>query len=69
MRYGIMFLVIATGTTLLIIWLVQMLWNVVVPGTFHGPALSYGQAAAIFALAKLLFSDSTYITFNGSTRR
>ena len=35
--------------------LVMMLWNLLVPETFHGPELHYLQAIELTALAKLLF--------------
>ena len=28
-------------------WLFQLVWNYLVPGLFHGPQLSYWQAAAL----------------------
>ena len=37
-------------------WLVSVLWNYTVPVLFHGPEVTYWQAVALLALAKILFS-------------
>lgn len=34
----------------IIFWIFQGLWNVVCPHVFGAPELSYGQAAAVYAL-------------------
>ena len=50
LKIPLMFAVLA-----LMIVLVCFLWNDVVPQVFHGPTLTYLQAAEIFVLSKLLF--------------
>jgi hypothetical protein len=45
---GIAFAVVAVGTAVGLVWLLfQVVWNAVVPAVFHGPTLSYWQAAGI----------------------
>lgn len=36
-------------------WLVQILWNALMPAIFHLPAISYWQAAGLMLLSRLLF--------------
>jgi hypothetical protein len=35
--------------------LTMLLWNMLIPGVFHGPEITYGQALGILILARLLF--------------
>jgi hypothetical protein len=35
-------------------WLVMLLWNVVVPGLFNGPEISFGVAWAMMVLFNIL---------------
>lgn len=50
--YGILGL----GFMFFFLWLIMLLWNALIPELFHGPELSYWQAAGLFILAKILLS-------------
>jgi hypothetical protein len=39
----------------LMIWLLQTLWNWLVPALFKGPRIRFGQALGLFILCRLLF--------------
>jgi hypothetical protein len=62
-RFGFMRIIALTigGVTLAVVfaflfgWLVQALWNWLMPGLFHLPTISYWQAFGIVVLAKILF--------------
>lgn len=40
--------------------LVFLLWNALVPDLFHGPVVTFGQAAGLVVLAKLLFAGKHF---------
>jgi len=49
-------LVIYAGVNALIAFLVQLLWNMVMPGLFHTPPIGYWPALALCALLSILGS-------------
>ncbi|MBT1687936.1 hypothetical protein [Dawidia soli] len=59
MNKGAYFLKCAVGMLLLVLvvgWVVQILWNWLVPVLFHGPFITYAQALGLLVLSKILFS-------------
>jgi hypothetical protein len=43
------------GIIFLVVFIIMLLWNAIVPDLFHGPVISYWQAAGLLLLSKLLF--------------
>jgi hypothetical protein len=59
MSKGVYFLKCAVGMILLVLvvgWVVQTLWNWLIPVLFHGPIITYAQALGLLVLSKILFS-------------
>jgi len=59
MNKGVYFLKCAVGMLLLVLvvgWVVQTLWNWLVPVLFQGPFITYAQALGLLVLSKILFS-------------
>lgn len=48
--------ILGIGFVFFCIWMVMLLWNWLIPGLFHGPALNYWQTAGLFILSKIMLS-------------
>ncbi len=55
---------IIIGVIFLVIFVITLLWNAIVPDLFHGPVISYWQAAGLLLLSKILLGG-----FGGRTHR
>ena len=47
-------ILIGIAVILLVVWLIQLLWNWLVPELFKGPKIRFKHALGIFILARLL---------------
>ncbi len=56
-RHGILLI----GITAIVGFVVQLLWNWLIPDLFNGPSISYLQALGLFILTKLLFSHPHHV--------
>jgi len=48
--------ILGIGFVLIMLFVVQALWNWLIPALFHGPVITYWQAAGLFLLSKILLS-------------
>ena len=48
--------ILGIGFVIGVVFLVQALWNWLIPGLFHGPVITFWQTAGLFLLSKILFS-------------
>ncbi len=58
-------LAISFGLCALGAWALTLVWNFLVPGLFHGPAITFWQGVAIMTLVQLCM-PSTYSRFGGA---
>jgi hypothetical protein len=49
------FLVLVPALIAVLSWVVMSLWNALIPALFHGPLLTFWQAAGLLVLSKILF--------------
>jgi hypothetical protein len=54
---GIKALVVVLALAALVSYVVMSLWNVLVPGLFHGPRVGFWQAAGLLVLSRILFGS------------
>jgi hypothetical protein len=52
---GAAFLVLVLALIAVLSFVVMSLWNALIPGLFHGPLLTFWQAAGLLVLSKILF--------------
>jgi hypothetical protein len=52
---GAAFIVLVLGLIALLSYVVMSLWNALIPSLFHGPFLTFWQAAGLLVLSKILF--------------
>jgi hypothetical protein len=52
---GAAFLVLVPALIAVLSFVVMSLWNALIPGLFHGPLLTFWQAAGLLVLSKILF--------------
>jgi hypothetical protein len=52
---GAAFLVLVLALIAVLSFAVMSLWNALIPGLFHGPLLTFWQAAGLLVLSKILF--------------
>jgi hypothetical protein len=52
---GAAFIVLVLGLIALLSYVVMSLWNALIPSLFHGPSLTFWQAAGLLVLSKILF--------------
>jgi len=50
------FAILGTGFIILAIFVVQALWNWLIPSLFHGPEITFWQTAGLFLLSKILLT-------------
>jgi hypothetical protein len=62
---GILGLGLFTG----FLFAVQALWNWLIPDLFHGPVLSFWQAAGLFLLSKILLTGVAPGSHRSNTKR
>jgi len=48
--------ILGTGFVALAIFVTMSLWNALIPQLFHGPVLTFWQAAGLFLLSKILLT-------------
>jgi len=48
--------ILGIGFVIAVIFVVQALWNWLIPVLFHGPVITFWQTAGLFLLSKILFS-------------
>ena len=49
------FLVLVPALIAVLSWVVMSLWNALIPALFHGPLVTFWQAAGLLVLCKILF--------------
>ena len=52
---GAAFLVLVPALIAVLSWVVMSLWNALIPALFHGPLVTFWQAAGLLVLSKILF--------------
>lgn len=52
---GAAFLVVVLAVIAVLSWVVMSLWNALIPDLFHGPMVTFWQAAGLLVLSKILF--------------
>ena len=52
---GLAFLVLVCALIAVLSWVVMSLWNALIPDLFHGPMVTFWQAAGLLVLSKILF--------------
>jgi sterol desaturase/sphingolipid hydroxylase (fatty acid hydroxylase superfamily) len=48
--------ILGIGFVIAVIFVVQALWNWLIPGLFNGPVITFWQTAGLFLLSKILLS-------------
>lgn len=50
----LVFIALWAGLGLLIAWLIEWSWNMLIPALFHGPRIDYAMACALYFLLSLV---------------